>query len=86
MERCVKTMDKEYEIIKVISSVSPFSDEDISLEDELASIGIDSLKKVELIVAIEDAFSIVFEDADLDPVQLVSVSDFVKLAEKYLNR
>lgn len=82
----MNSMDKKCEIIRVISSVSPFSDEDVSLEDELASIGIDSLKKVELIVAIEDAFSIVFEDADLDPVQLVSVSDFVKLAEKYLNR
>lgn len=79
-------MEKEYEIIKVISSVSPFSDEDVSLEDELASIGIDSLKRVELIVAIEDAFSIIFDDSDLDPVQLVKVSDIVKLTEKYLNR
>lgn len=79
-------MDKKCEIIKVISSVSPFSDEDVSLEDELASIGIDSLKRVELIVAIEDAFSIIFDDSDLDPVQLVNVSDIVELTEKYLDR
>lgn len=79
-------MDKKCEIIKVISSVSPFSDEDVSLEDELASIGIDSLKRVELIVAIEDAFSIIFDDSELDPGQLVTVSNVVKLTEKYLNR
>ena len=79
-------MDKKCEIIKVISSVSPFSAEDVCLEDELASIGIDSLKRVELIVAIEDTFSIIFDDSDLDPGQLVTVSDVVKLTEKYLNR
>lgn len=79
-------MDKKYEIIKVISSVSPFLGEDVSLEDELASIGIDSLKRVELIVAIEDAFNIIFDDSDLDPGQLVTVSDIVQLTEKYLNR
>lgn len=82
----MKSMDKKYEIIKVISSVSPFSGEDVSLEDELASIGIDSLKRVELIVAIEDAFNIIFDDSDLDPGQLVTVSDIVQLTEKYLNR
>lgn len=79
-------MDQKSEIIKVISSVSPFSDEDVRLEDELALIGIDSLKRVELIVAIEDAFSIIFDDSDLDPSQLVNVSDVVKLTEKYLDR
>ena len=82
----MKSMDKKYEIIKVISSVSPFLGEDVSLEDELASIGIDSLKRVELIVAIEDAFNIIFDDSDLDPGQLVTVSDIVQLTEKYLNR
>ena len=82
----MNSMDQKSEIIKVISSVSPFSDEDVSLEDELALIGIDSLKRVELIVAIEDAFSIIFDDSDLDPSQLVNVSDVVKLTEKYLDR
>lgn len=79
-------MDKKHEIIKVILTVSPLSDEDVSIEDELASIGIDSLKKVELIVAVEDTFGIIFDDSDLDPVQLVKVSDIVELTEKYLNR
>lgn len=82
----MNSMDQKSEIIKVISSVSPFSDEDVRLEDELALIGIDSLKRVELIVAIEDAFSIIFDDSDLDPSQLVNVSDVVKLTEKYLDR
>lgn len=79
-------MDKKCEIIKVISSLSPFLDEDVSLEDELTSIGIDSLKRVELIVAIEDAFNIIFDDSDLEPGQLMTVSNVVELTEKYLNR
>lgn len=79
-------MDNKCEILKVVSSVSPFSDEAVCMDDELSSIGIDSLKKVELIVAIEDTFNIIFDDSDLDPIHLLNVSDIVELTEKYLNR
>ena len=78
-------MDKRCDIIKVISSFSPFLNEEVELEDELATIGIDSLKSVELIVAIENTFNIVFEDSDLDPVKLVTVFNVVELTERYLN-
>ncbi len=77
-------MDRTFEIMQIIASVSIVSAEDICLEDTLASIGIDSLKKVELIVALEDMLDITFEDADLDPAKLTCAGDVVDLTQRYL--
>ena len=82
----MKDMDKRCEIMKLISSISAFSYEDVDLNDELDSIGIDSLKKVELIIALEDCFSIIFDDSDLDPLKLITVANIVELTEKYIKR
>ncbi len=52
---------------------------DASLKEDL---GIDSLKLVELIIALEDEFSIEFSENDLDPAALQTVGDVYRLAEK----
>lgn len=52
---------------------------DASLKEDL---GIDSLKLVELIIALEDEFSIEFGENDLDPAALQTVGDVYRLAEK----
>lgn len=48
-----------------------------------ADLGLDSLKMVELIVAIEDAFEIEIDESDLDPTKLQTVGDIYTLLDKY---
>ena len=52
--------------------------------DNLKSAGIDSLALVSLIVAIEEAFEISFDDSDLEPKNLNTLNDILKIVEKYL--
>ena len=52
----------------------------MTLKDEL---GLDSLRIVELMVALEDALSIQLEESDLDPAELETVGDIYRLADKY---
>jgi acyl carrier protein len=69
--------------LDIISQQSIVSKDEISIDDSLASIGIDSLKMVELIVALEDELEITFDDSDLDPSQLQTVRTIIDLVEKY---
>lgn len=55
--------------------------EGTSLRDEL---GFDSLKMVELMVALEERFAIRLEESDLDPQALDTVGDLYGLVDKYL--
>ena len=71
-------------IITIISKQSIVPLADISGKDTLASIGIDSLKIVELIVALEDELEIVFNDSELDPSCLTTVDSIIALSTKYL--
>jgi len=50
------------------------------LKDDL---GFDSLRLVELILAIEDGLSIEIDESDLDPSQIMTVDDLYKLIKKY---
>ena len=71
-------------IIDMIIMEQAFLDEvpveTASLKDDL---GIDSLKVVELIVELEDAYKIIFDESDLDPERLITVGDIYKLVEAY---
>jgi acyl carrier protein len=77
-------MSHEHDIINVISSLSVISEEVIRPDDEFVSIGIDSLKMVELIISLEDTFSITFDDSELNPGSLKKVCDVIELTEKYI--
>lgn len=46
-------------------------------------LGIDSLRMVELVVALEDAFGITFAQSDLDPQAYRQVADVYALVDKY---
>lgn len=76
-------MINKNDIINTISRQSIVSKENIGMDDSLASIGIDSLKMVELIVDLEDEFDIIFDDSDLDPSKLLTVSDLIDFVGKY---
>ncbi len=78
-------MNRNCEIVSVITSMSIISESEISPSDDLLSLGIDSLKMVELMIALEDTFRITFDDSELDPSTLKKVSDIIDLTEKYIS-
>jgi len=75
--------ETENKVMAILSEISPLG-RDIGSDDELTAIGIDSLKVVNLIVAIEDGLGIHFSDSDLDPSKLVRVEDVFRLIKPYL--
>lgn len=75
--------DFEKKALEILSTMTVIRD-NISEEDSLSSLGIDSLKMVELILSLEDMFNIRFEDSEMNPKFLVSVNDVFLLLEKYL--
>jgi len=46
-------------------------------------LGIDSLRMVELLVAIEERIGIVIDESDLDPGKLVTIQDIADVIKKY---
>jgi len=72
------------DIINILAGQAIVDSIEIQGEDSLASIGIDSLKMVELIVALEDELTITFEDSDLDPALLPTVNAVIELVRKYI--
>jgi len=76
-------MNDFQDIKGIIAEQSVLAEEEFDMDDSLASIGIDSLKMVELIIALEDSLGIAFDDSDLDPSQLVTVKSIIELTERY---
>lgn len=60
------------------------TDNKVKPNDNLKSAGVDSLALVSLIVAIEETFEISFDDSDLEPKNLNTLNDILKIVEKYL--
>lgn len=75
-------MDKKQLVLDIVKK---FVDEGIEVKenDMLDEIGIDSMKKVNVIVECEAALDTEFDDADLNPLQITKVQDLVDLANKY---
>lgn len=68
------------DILKELSGM-----EDIEIKDNLQEdLALDSLCMVTLLVNIEDEFQIVLDESDMNPFELNTVEDAVKLAEKYI--
>lgn len=73
----------EQEIMKILAAMSLLDEGEITENDMLTDIGIDSLKIVEVIMEIEDHFNITFDDSDLDPEALATVKNVIDLVKKY---
>ena len=73
---------REKEILKIIAKFSAVEEKEISIQASLTGLGIDSLKLVELIIAIEDRLNVRLEDAGILPQKLVLVKDIFNLLEK----
>lgn len=62
------------------------TDANITEETSLVELGIDSLMTVELVLGLEDAFNIQFNDSDLEMENLKNVRDIVNLVNKYIEQ
>jgi len=79
-------MDKnnvEKEIVSIISDVSGYDVEEITLETNLANdLEIDSIKAIEITVAIEKKYKISIRDEDIP--NIITVKDGVEAATKLI--
>lgn len=70
--------EKLNEIFREVSAVEEPITEEMDLQMDL---GWDSLRMVEVIVKIEEAFDREFDESDLNPDQLQTVGDMYRLLE-----
>lgn len=57
----------------------------INLEHELqGDLGLDSLQMITLLIMLEDKFNILLDEADMNPFDLITVSNVVDLVKKYV--
>lgn len=73
-------------VLHTVAQLSAVPQEQIFPADTLSSLGMHSMKKVELIVVLEDALSVTFAVEDLSPENLTTVKDIISLAERYTGR
>lgn len=75
----MKTTETVLEILKTVSD-----EETIQLTDSLAEdLHLDSLAMVMLLVCLEDTLQIQLKESDMNPYDLQTVEDVVKLAQRY---
>ncbi len=72
--------EKINRILMDVSFLETKPNQEMKLKEEL---GLDSLRMVELMVTLEDAFNLHFDEGDLDPAGLETVKDIYLLMEKY---
>ena len=76
----MKPFDKLTKILLELSGI-----EAIILENKLqGDLGLDSIQMVTLLIVIEETFNIVLDESDMNPFDLITVSDVLELVEKYL--
>ncbi len=80
----MKAETVEKEIISIISEVSSFDEEEITPETNLADdLEVDSIKAIEITVALEKKFKISVRDEDVP--NITTVSQAVDMVNKLLN-
>jgi acyl carrier protein len=73
----------EKEIVSIVSDVSGVDEEEITPESNLANdLEIDSIKAIEIVVAIEKKFKISIRDEDIP--QITTVKQILDLSNKLL--
>ena len=72
--------DRVKEILSTLTGCGDIRGENTLAED----LGLDSLGHVALMVELEERLGIEFEEADLNPFELVTVNDVLRLAESYM--
>jgi acyl carrier protein len=58
---------------------------EIGLEEDLINYGLDSLHAIELVVSLEEKYSITFEEEDLLLEKISSMDKIISTVQKYQN-
>lgn len=69
---------------KITETAYDISGAELNETEELKESGLDSLSLVALIAEIEERFGFTFSDDDLQPENLKTLSDLVRITEKNL--
>ena len=72
-------MDQIYDKLKVIVS-KKIKNSELNPQDELTSLGLDSLDKAEIMINIEDEFGIEFDEEEM--IDVKTIEDLHKLVAK----
>lgn len=77
--------EKNETVIEILEELcgSPIEDLSMTLVGDLA---MDSLRMVTLLLMLEDSFEIELDESDMNPFQLLTVEDVVRLASKYTDQ
>ena len=76
----MKIFDKVAIILSELSGI-----DNICLEHELENdLALDSLQMITLLMMLEESFLIVLDESDMNPLNLATVQQVVKLVEKYV--
>lgn len=76
----MKIFDKVAIILSELSGI-----DNICLEHELENdLAFDSLQMITLLIMLEETFLIVLDESDMNPFNLTTVKQVVKLVEKYV--
>ena len=75
-------MNIKQKVFEILSEMSSITVDDTSLE-LTTDIGLDSMNMIMLLIEIEDTFNIRLDESDMNPFDLITVNDIVKLVEKY---
>lgn len=76
-------MDIKEKVKEILFELSGEEVEDLQTELQ-NDLSLDSLLMVTLLMELEEAFSIELDESDMNPFDLLTVQDVVKLAEKYI--
>lgn len=70
---------------KIIAILTELSDEKvITPESRLTEdLALDSIRMVTLLIELEESFGIVLAESDMNPFDLITVSDVITLVKKY---
>jgi len=72
--------ERVFKILSKLSGKAEINDNDMLL----ASLGLDSLAMITLLLELEEEFGIELDESDMNPYDLTSAEDVAALAEKYV--
>lgn len=74
-------MIKKEKLLKVLTELS--GKKGIKMTDKLESLGLDSLAMITMIINLEDAFEVEFDEKDMNPYNFETVKDVLNMVDKY---
>ena len=76
----MNTKDIKHKITTVVLNLIPnLNEEEISEEDDIFSLGLDSINAMSLVLSLQEAFNITFEAKDIDVENFRTVANIANL-------